>query len=461
MPKSSKKVSKKDDNNNNEDLNSILNKLPIAKAVLNNDLESLKTIIGSSLPKKNLKVQNLTMEQSVGEAFTGGRSTPCYYVHTQLVFVAHEDDNADQFSSLSSLKDRHFVIKLVKIQGDSNKDKVRRESYEVERRFYDHIAPHLKQHSIAVPKLLVSDDGKKDNTSDDLSIHCWIMSDLRVQYPLHPTSLQTDGPMIWAALDWLAKCHACFWKQSVGAAEWRRIVWERGGFWTSTTPTESIKNLSSTWLQTCQWITTRHPDLDASASSSVKTYGTRIAALHEPLAKFMTKQSTSTCSTLIHGDYKAANLFFSLSSEQARDSNNEDDVDCVAAAVDFQYSGAGVPAEDVAYLLFPDAFINYWDEESRLLEYYHEKLMKYLILTIKGGPSSFRFHCFKALYELSRIELLIYWISKGWVGSTVGDAKLVLAIGKTLDQIDGGKVLCGGTNQYQDALDSLVSNLPQ
>jgi hypothetical protein len=87
-----------------------------------------------------------------------------------------------------------------------------------------------------------------------------------------------------------------------------------------------------------------------------------------------------------------------------------------------------------------------------LLEYYHKQLLEILMQTNKGGPSSFPFSVFLALYQLSRIELVIYWLQKGWVSSTMGDAKLFTALEQTMDQLDGGAVL-QTKEEYRRALE--------
>jgi thiamine kinase-like enzyme len=163
---------------------------------------------------------------------------------------------------------------------------------------------------------------------------------------------------------------------------------------------------------------------------------------------YMLRQSKASWSTLIHGDYKAANLFFAHDGEEDHSA---------VAAVDFQYSGAGVPAEDVAYVLFPDAFVDYWQDESTLLEYYHQQLTEALVVSNKGGPSSLPLKSFVRLYQLSRIELLTYWLQKGWVASTRGDAQLVVAVEQAMDDLDGGKVL-SGSHDYLRILEEYVGS---
>jgi hypothetical protein len=414
-----------------EDTNTLLKQMPLAKAVLDQDLSKLTDILRETLPNARA-VQDVTLEQSVGKAFTGGRSTPVYYITAQVVIT-----KSASAGTTSTIKRRQFVVKLVQMLGEDTSSALvhKRESYAVERRFYEFVAPGLRPH-LAIPKLLVSDT----NGSQPLPIACWLMTDVRVQFPLFFDILDPHTQLL-RALDWLAQFHARFWNGN----DWRRRLWEQGGFWNksrSQGSTTTAGLISTAWMSTCQWLYKHHPD---RLISTTKSLASRFQALRGPLSEFMFKQSKGPWSTMIHGDYKAANLFFA---------KQEEDHTSVAA-VDFQYTGAGVPAEDVAYILFPDALIDYWEHESRLLEYYHQRLLEALILSNKGGPSSLPFASFGALYQLSRVEITIHWLEKGWVASTNGDAQLVTALEKTMNALDAGKVLAG-ENEYRKALERLV-----
>jgi Ser/Thr protein kinase RdoA (MazF antagonist) len=95
-----------------------------------------------------------------------------------------------------------------------------------------------------------------------------------------------------------------------------------------------------------------------------KGLGQRMQAASGPIANYMGQQAHCLESTLIHGDFKAANLFFA-----GGDKNSKETSAISVAAVDFQSSGAdGVGPEDVACLLFPDARANYFDQEMELLK---------------------------------------------------------------------------------------------
>ena len=450
-----KKTTKNDSSADATDTSSSLERMPLARAVLSRDLEELATLILQSLPNKQNKIQSvevISLEQSVGEAFTGGRSTPVYHVQTKLLL-----SNAIE-------KERFFIVKLVDMRttssdGDDNpKLQMRRESYAVERRFYKVVAPTLakdQDNSLTVPKILLSDhDGKHP-----YGIACWLMNDVRTQYPLHPTVLSA-GTHMKVALQWLAKFHAIHWNQlqtsslatsTTNSGDWRRDLWDRGGFWTKE---YSSGGISNSWLQACQWISKNQQNV-CVVTSATKSLSSRLFALRLPLINYMKKIATSSSwSTCLHGDYKAANLFFTSNVEDTT-TKMEIDHRCVAV-VDFQFAGAGTPADDVAYVLFPDAFCDYWSEEDALLHFYYDHFIEALITSNVGGPSSLPCDVFVRLYRLSQLELTMYWLSKGWVASTPGDAKLVSVLERTVDEIDGGTAL-RNPNDYIDALERFTN----
>ena len=148
---------------------------------------------------------------------------------------------------------------------------------------------------------------------------------------------------------------------------------------------------------------------------------------------------------VVHGDYKAANIVFAallatLIGWTARQPPPWWISNTRATALG--------PAFDVAYVLYPDARGDFWDAEEDLLHAYHETLVERLVVECKGGPSSLSFDVFHALYDLVRIQLTFYWIAKGWVASTTGEAKLV----QVLEEIDGGAVLAS-SQEYTSALE--------
>jgi len=424
-----KKAPKKEVARKEDDLEELLHeRMPIAQAVLHDDTDAMTSILQDCLPiKGDFTIDEVEIQTSVGESFTGGRSTPVYFVEARV--------------SRPNLapKRRRFVVKLVCMPGDNDDPYIlrRRESYAVERRFYADAAERVRDASLCIPKLLKSDlDGSKPWPA-----FCILMNDISQQYPIHPDFLSKSQAT--CALQWLARFHALFWGES-SSATWRRDLWDRGAFW--TTKTVGTEGISTAWTGTMRYLEQKHPEY---VTANTKGLGRRIEAAGVYIANLLAKESAgSQYGTLIHGDYKAANLFFS----ESPDINGADSV----AAVDFQFSGAGLGVEDVAYLLYPDARGDHFDYEEELLETYHEELILQLIAHQKGGPSTLPFEVFQRFYELARIDMTRYWLSKNrWAASTAGEAKLVSVLESTMDRIDGGDFL-NGEEEYEAALSKFV-----
>jgi len=438
-PYRGKMVKSKRPKSSTSDTTDVLAGMPIASALQNNDTAVLASSIESALAGNDAIVSDIIIEKTSGEAFTGGRSTPVYHV-TCLV----------QRPGMKLPRRRNFVAKLVVMEGDEADAKVgrRRESYAVERRFYDAAAPRLRDGpaNLTVPRLLASD---RDGSRPWPAV-CFLMNDLRAHgFPRHPDFLSVED--VARALRWLAAFHANFFGDAQ-SEDWRRDLWGRGGFWTGGKDCDG-NGIAAQWTQTVRWMQSSHPEW---ASTSIKNMGQRIQVAAGPVTNFLFGESKGSRGTLIHGDYKAANLFFS-NVNVGCNGNGEDSGDGTAsvAAVDFQFSGAGLGAEDVAYLLFPDARGHYFDHEEMLLKVYHDEFISCLINQRKGGPSSLSFATFNSFYKLSQLDFTRHLLGKGWVGSTIGDARLVSALNETLRSIDNGDTL-GGEGDYMEGIGKMI-----
>ena len=302
----------------------------------------------------------------------------------------------------------------------------------MERRFYAGSAERVRAAGLLIPRLLASDlDGSKP-----WSAFCILMNDISQQYPIHPDFLTKSQAA--CALRWVARLHALFWGET--CSTWRRDLWDRGAFW--TTKSVGTDGVSTAWTGTMRYLEQKHPEY---ITTNTRGLGRRIEKAGAAIANLLATQSAgSQYATLIHGDFKAANLFFS-------DQSDMDGTESVAA-VDFQFSGAGLCVEDVAYLLCPDARGDHFEHGQELLESYHQELIFHLITQQKGGPSTMPFEVFQRYYELARIDMTRYWLSKNrWAASTAGEAKLVSVLESTMDCIDGGEVL-KSEEEYEIAL---------
>ena len=410
-----------------------LSGMTIACALQQNDTAILASTLKDCLPGgRDAVVTGVAISKSLGEAFTGGRSTPVYYITCNVMRPGWDQP-----------KERHFVAKLVIMEGDASTNArlaTKRESYAVERRFYDVAAPRIRDDPMAcgialeIPRLLASDrDGSKPHPAV-----CFLMNDVRSRgFPRHPEFLSVSEAK--RALKWIARLHAMFWNDGK-SQDWRRDLWKRGGFWTDGKDAVNMQTTSAQWTQTVRWLQTHHPEL---VSEEVKGIGKRIQALAGPLDRFLSMESAGP------SDYKAANLFLS----ESRAGDDPLGAESVAV-VDFQFAGGGLGAEDVSYLLFSDARGHYFNDEDDLLQVYHEELVTSLIEQRKGGPSSISLDCLKMQFELSRVDFTRHLLGRGWVASTEGDVLLVRALATTLSNIDGGSPL-GSEDKYLAKLGSL------
>jgi hypothetical protein len=396
-----------------------LERMPIASSILNSDNEALIKILQKDLFQR-AEVLYCTVQQTDGHAFTGGRSTPVYRITCQ---IRRRKDGVE--------RTRHFIAKLVQMKPQDLK---RRESYASERRFYDH--PELadwfrNQHNLALPRLLVGDrDGKAPYQTV-----CWVMDDLSMNgYPRQSKVLSIVQAK--AALSWLAKFHALGWNDEHHLVWKQGILHARGGFWTlASCHTNDTQQIPSQWKSGIQKLLSEGL-LDSTHHTRLVRLGHRLHALCQTLPDFLNQQC-AYYGTWIHGDFKAANLLF----KEETESFDDGELSTCVAVVDFQFTGWGICAEDVAYLMYPDAQGSLMDSVNVLLDHYHEQLMTNIMLLMKGGPSSMTRDVLERLYDLAKIDMTRYWLNKGWEATTEGEAQMVLRIESALDAIDGGAVL--------------------
>jgi len=429
---------------------------PITAALVEGDSTALAEALCAKLPAAVTAVTNVKVQKTMGEAFTGGRSTPVYAVSCHV-----------ERSIRKTTTRRHFVIKFVDMtltHPMSNDDWEEppedpellhlRQSYANERRFYDSASyTRLKeQHRLSLPRLVALDfDGTKPRPWV-----CLVLTDVAAPSATTATPPFDEHPVFLPktrakqALHYVAHWHAACWGEdgSTGSAATR--LWPRGGFWNakrhlllSCKTKKKRRSIATAWTGTTTYLKTRHPHL---LTERTKTIGQRLQAMADPLRELWQDLTfVQPYITLIHGDYKAANLFFCACTHEEKE--DDDDPQKYVCAVDFQYTGHGLGAFDVAYLLYPDAR-GAWEEpeEEELLRAYHDALIAALIMYGKGGPSSYPYTLFLAHYHLVRLDLTCYWLEKsGWAATTIGEAHLVAQLERILDEIDGG----GDTNSFQ------------
>lgn len=281
------------------------------------------------------------------------------------------------------------VAKRIRCPKDSSLDARRkRKSYHNELAFYRHVAPELLvQGCCAVPRP-VELSAEKDTIT-------LVLGDVSGEFPVSREEL--SPPQARTALQWLARFHAEFWE----SPDKHQGLAKRGSYWYLDTRPEELKRVDS---RRYKRLLRCAPALDARLKGVVFEHGQRA---YSP--RYL---------TLVHGDFKPANLQFS------RDGSR-----CVA--YDFQYTGRGYGALDLCYLLFPHGLI-----DRGLLGHYHQALLS----ALTPGHIAPSLEQLVEMVELSFLDFFRFLL--GWYyHNRRPPADLEHAAMTVLTKIDGGELL--------------------
>jgi len=420
----------------------------------------------------------LICKQAEGAKFTGGRSTPVYEISADI-----EDRKKGR------VERQDLVFKLVILlsnrcgnmvsanlhSGDDRKLRYKRESYVNEQIFFNSgrensghnlsasratvqhcdasslggtqpvggvqpigLVEAFRTLNLKIPTPFVVEGG----VSSDFPSFGLLMNDLRRNFPLHPDTLKPR--QICEALKFAAKMHAFFWKRdlsTIGLKPGFGQLWLQAGFWGMEKPLESdnLSRVSLKWSETLKYLGANGGRVTETVRKLAGNLEKNAFVIFDRLKQMRAAQGW----TLIHGDFKAANLFFGQATEDSFGpvdaSNIDTDAEIACAAVDFQFTGTGLACQDLMYLLFPDALAAaewYFERESFWLEsVYYPHLIDFLQLFGRGGPASITLDQLREQYVLCRVDFFRHMLTRGWVASSPLDAKLVERIASAIDII--------------------------
>lgn len=233
-----------------------------------------------------------------------------------------------------------------------------------------------------------------------------------------------------AALAYLASLHAAAATPTAGGGvravdRARGELWAAGGWWTLDKRGEAeLRQAARVWPEVLAAFA------DELAAAGVDPADARVAALGDRLvacAPFVSAQLAAdglAAETLVHGDLKAANLFFGRRSD-------------AVVAFDWQWAGRGLGAQDVAYLLATsvamdaltgsdavvadtvvdadDPFAAALDAgEAALLRYYYARLA----VEAPRVTADYPFAAFRRHYALATLDYARVLASAFWAGMT-------------------------------------------
>lgn len=370
---------------------------PWAQALRSNDIDSIQTLL-AKLVKAD--VGDLRVERTDGERFTGGKSTPVWKVY----FTATRAEQR---------KVSQLVIKWVRFK---DREDPRLRSYRNEREFYLRVVPTVRK-SCRVPHML---HGELSATEI-----CFVLEDVSVEYPLHPDCLSLAEAQ--GALRWLAHFHAQFWEADSAGGTFPVNATGYGDYWgLAKRDSEAALATIPTTLMLSSKVLKAHGVWDLAKSLGVRL----VAAAHALDGNLRRPKGFVRHRTLIHGDFKTANMFL-------RAVEDGDSVE--VAALDFEFAGPGLAAVDLAYLLFPDLRMNLLEDEATLLRCYHGFLVERL--DELGSGADFPFDLLLGHYAAARCDHMRYMLGRGWTACTAGDVALVAQVEKDMRLYDGGQTL--------------------
>lgn len=199
-----------------------------------------------------------------------------------------------------------------------------------------------------------------------------------------------------AAVRWLAHLHATFMCKLSGSGGSETLdqskvdVWHEGGYWSYSKrvvvvhengmkqPADKIPgNIRSEWKLLLDRLGKAAPELKdlglvtgrGTSSQSPLPFSVALSESACALGRRLSQGSSQLhhLCTLLHGDFKGANIFIQQGDSEDRK---------MATAVDFQWSGWGVGAVDLVYFLTTSLSAGCLDQVDSLIKVYHKRLLE-------------------------------------------------------------------------------------
>lgn len=355
----------------------------------------------------------------------------------------------------------HQDKRLAAIEADK-----RLKSFEAEAAFFGHCAPRLTAAGATVPRAWSVAHSQQRR---EFSL---LMSDLVSDgFPRQPEALGFSEAT--SALRWLATLHAEFWDDpglpSAG-------LWRHGSYWDLGKRGHELdeRRMSKHWRDSASHLrraagrardtlvprlvraalpldaALRPPDGESPANGGQGEQRSRRAPKRRAAGAVEADEPTLAAigvrlrmhHTIVHGDFKGENLFFTPMATDASAA-------CSCAACDFQWAGPGVGALDVLYLLTTSLDAGLLRErEGTLLREYHSALCERLEQKEQKEAPSWR--QFELEYAVALLDFMRFVLADGVLVD--GDEWLVERTAALLERLDGGKILPG--SQYAEALNA-------
>ncbi|ETL77717.1 hypothetical protein L917_21356 [Phytophthora nicotianae] len=206
------------------------------------------------------------------------------------------------------------------------------------------------------------------------------------------------------ALSYLANLHASAWGQEKLVNQAGSELWPAACWWAfSKRGEKELAQASDIWPQMLSnWEKVFDAESSLPSTVELESLGERMIEHAAYISSCLSVDANAALSTVVHGDFKSANLFFETQSREV-------------IAFDWQWSGVGLGAMGVANLLNTSVSISLLgtDEgELELLQFYYDRLQERL--QTLGVTFNYPFEAFERHYTLATLEYARLLISNFW-----------------------------------------------
>ena len=203
-----------------------------------------------------------------------------------------------------------------------------------------------------------------------------------------------------AALEWLASFHAHWWRDLPDAPAVPPQLWSRGGYWTLEKRESDLDGLETEWAK----LLAAFPDDETLAAH--RTLAARLRAAASAVAREGARGEIGAPShpggggTVVHGDYKLANIIFPPVTKVYGVAMDALDVPPTVpdpVVIDWQWAGPGAAAQDVLYFVATSLSLDALNRADELLARYHARLVADLRARGEAGTAA------AEAYDLDRL----------------------------------------------------------
>ena len=233
------------------------------------------------------------------------------------------------------------------------------------------------------------------------------------QFPL------LDENNMKSTLQALAKFHAFFWLKNDQGEHVRTKLWEVATYWDlEKQPVGQVGLLEKNFKRLIRDFEITDSEVEYQRMCE-KNFGLQLSRIAIELNNAVHKSPHKQ--TIIHGDPKAPNFFFKKVGERTN-----------VGMIDFQWTGAGLCATDVAYAIWTCPQLCVLKKEDDLVQYYYDQLVKYLQeqypeqMVETWLPKQQFLHEYKTCFlDLSRCILADQWMTASLESINARKDKLV------------------------------------